>query len=378
MGNKTLIIIGASARAAACSAYRAGYAPYWLDRFGDTDLCERFPGRVARDYPHDLADLLRAAPDAPFMYTGALENYPELLQTLGRQRPLLGNPGPVCRRARDPSRLSRALQQRGLPCPETRPGGREQTVPAPDGRRTRTAAARKQWLLKPLHGGGGMGIRRYAGEATAASHYLQEYLDGESYAAVFLAGRGYCQLLGVTLQLVGAPTFCAAPFSYCGSIGPLAQSEPEARQWRHIGETLSRALGLRGLFGVDAIKRQDGIYPVELNPRYTASVEVIELALGCRAVRLHCDTCNDRSPKPVRPRAQRVFGKAIVFAPRDLSFRPGIDAGCASADLPASGARIRQGQPIQTLLVSGTEVEAVNRQLEQAAGRVLAKLCRDP
>ena len=61
-------------------------------------------------------------------------------------------------------------------------------------------------------------------------------------------------------------------------------SDAEAGQWRRIGEVISGEFGLRGLFGVDAIKRQDSIYPVEANPRYTASVEVLELALGYRAV----------------------------------------------------------------------------------------------
>ena len=36
--------------------------------------------------------------------------------------------------------------------------------------------------------------------------------------------------------------------------------------------------GLRGVFGIDAIVRNGVPWPVEVNPRYTASVEVIEIA----------------------------------------------------------------------------------------------------
>ena len=361
MPDNSLIIIGASARAAACAAQRAGYAPYWLDRFGDTDLRARFPGQVASNYPRDLPTLLRTAPAAPFIYTGALEHHPDILQALSEQRPLLGNASAVCRQTQDPFRLYRTLREHALPCPEARIEAPEQTAPT----------AREPWLVKPLRGGGGMGIRRYAGEALAEGHYLQQYLPGESYAAVFLAGAGYCRLLGVTLQLVGAPAFCAEPFSYCGSIGPLAQDDADTEQWRQIGAALSRALGLQGLFGVDAIKRQGRIYPVELNPRYTASVEVLELALGHHLLQQHCDACNGKPAPPPQGRAQGMFGKAIVFAPDDLSFRPRTVPGCIGADLPAPDTRIKRGQPVQTLLTSGTAVNAIKRRLEQAAGRIL-------
>ena len=71
MSNKSLIIVGASARAAAASAQRAGFAPYWLDQFGDTDLRQRFPGQVISPYPGQAVKLIDQAPEAPFIYTGA-------------------------------------------------------------------------------------------------------------------------------------------------------------------------------------------------------------------------------------------------------------------------------------------------------------------
>ena len=40
-----LVIIGASARAAAFSAHRAGMRPWCVDLFGDADLARRFPVR---------------------------------------------------------------------------------------------------------------------------------------------------------------------------------------------------------------------------------------------------------------------------------------------------------------------------------------------
>jgi len=54
-----------------------------------------------------------------------------------------------------------------------------------------------------------------------------------------------------------------------------------------LGDALVSGFGLRGLFGVDCVLRDGVPYPVEINPRYTASVEVVEHALGIATMGLH-------------------------------------------------------------------------------------------
>ena len=254
MNGKPLIVIGVSARAAAFSAHRAGYAPYWIDHFGDEDLREQFSGQAAPDYPDGLVECLRQAPDAPFMFTGALENHPGVLEQLARLRPLLGNASHSCLQARDPAVLGAAWCRNNIPGPEMLAAGAK---PPPD----------RNWLAKPVRGAGGMGIRPYDGEPVGVDCYLQERIPGPVFSAVFIGARQRCRLLGVTRQLVGLPEFHAGPFSYCGSIGPMALSASERTQWQALGAVLSREFALTGLFGVDAVKHGDGLCPVEVNPQ---------------------------------------------------------------------------------------------------------------
>ena len=354
MNDKPLIIVGASARAAAFSAHRAGYTPYWLDQFGDEDLRQRFPGSVIADYPKAAVELIAGAPEAPFLFTGAMENHPGVLEQLCAQRELLGNPGPACLRVRDPALLYEALRRNNIACPEFRHNGS-------------AAEPRHDWLLKPLRSAGGIGTRRYEGQPVDKRHYLQEYIRGDSFSAVFVGSQGHSRLLGVTRQLVGMPGFHAGEFSYCGSMGPLELSDAEAGQWRRIGEVISGEFGLRGLFGVDAIRRQDSIYPVEANPRNTASVEVLELALGYRAVKFHCDACYSRLPDIEERVAGHLVGKAILFAPVDIIFTGCVEDGFSIADIPAQGTAIRQGQPILTVMVTGSSMSSINKNLKRAA-----------
>ena len=368
MGNKPLIIVGASARAAAFSAHRAGYAPYWLDQFGDEDLRRRFPGSVIADYPKASVELIASAPDAPFLFTGAMENHPGVLERLCAQRELLGNPKPACLRVRDPFLLYQTLHRNNIACPEFRMVARGRT-PAYNMRAhvSNPSPHLDGWLLKPLRSAGGIGTRRYEGQPVDSRHYLQEYIRGESLSAVFVGSQGHCRLLGVTRQLVGLPGFHAGAFSYCGSIGPLQLSDAETGQWRRIGEVISGEFGLKGLFGVDAIKRRDRIYPVEVNPRYTASVEVLELALGCRAIELHCDACNRRLPGTREQAAGDPVGKAILFAPADFVFTGCVADGFTIADIPAQGTEIKQGHPVLTVMTTGGSISTIGQSLKRAA-----------
>src|SRR5687767_11650245 len=95
-----LIILGASARAAAQSAARGGFAPYAADLFADEDLRACCPAVQVSDYPAGLEAAAREFPPGPWMYTGGLENHPALVDRIATQRPLWGNSGTVIRAVR--------------------------------------------------------------------------------------------------------------------------------------------------------------------------------------------------------------------------------------------------------------------------------------
>ena len=50
---------------------------------------------------------------------------------------------------------------------------------------------------------------------------------------------------------------------------------------------LAKRFSLAGLFGVDAIVNDEGVWTVEINPRYTASMELVEPSLDASLVDLH-------------------------------------------------------------------------------------------
>src|SRR5215213_4454745 len=97
----SLIVMGASVRALAFSARRAGFQPWAIDLFADRDLAAICPTVKIQRYPEDFAAALAEAPEARWMYTGGLENYPRLIDEMAKIRPLVGNGGAVVRAARE-------------------------------------------------------------------------------------------------------------------------------------------------------------------------------------------------------------------------------------------------------------------------------------
>jgi len=374
--DEALILIGASVRAAAFSALRAGLTPWCADLFGDLDLKQRCPCEVIppSHYPDGFLDILKRAPAGPVVYTGALENARPLLTRLGKKRTIWGNTSHALVETRTPSRVVYNLRRRYHPAPDLHPA----TSTPPPGR----------WLLKPIAGAAGAGIRFWDGHPLPRSRgrrfYLQQFIEGESGSGVFLGeGSRGAQLLGVTRQLVGETWLHAAPFRYCGSIGPWPLSECDGQTLINAGTALARAAGLRGLFGIDFVLGDGVSWPVEVNPRYTASIEVLEHATNLRAMALHRDafTLSELPAVDLAPssRTRPVVGKAIYYAPRTLTVpddgpwtetlrRPPPLKGLPDfADIPAPGQVIKAGRPVLTFFARALNAAACRDQLRRTA-----------
>jgi predicted ATP-grasp superfamily ATP-dependent carboligase len=369
MDGPAIVIVGASVRAAAFAALRAGLRPWAFDLFADRDLCAACRARTVpyRSYPARLSRLVCQALPGPWLYTGGLENHPDIVGDIARERPLWGNDANVLRAVRDPFLLADALHAAGIPVPAVR--------------RSDETPERGRWLAKPIVGAGGAGIRfvRRPSVSGRRRTYFQEFIDGPAQSAVFVAGGDGCKLLGVTRQLVGAPWVHASAFRYCGSIGPLALTKNAAAAWQRLGAVVTEFAGLRGLFGVDAIIRDGVPWPVEVNPRFTASVEVLEYATGLRSLALHRRVFDPAAPVgPIRFRPGAV-GKAVYYAARqvvvpeggpwedELRERPLFVKAPRFADIPAAGQRIAAGRPILTMFSAGQTIEECEMQLRETA-----------
>lgn len=393
-----VIILGASARAAAFSAFAAGYSPVCADLFADTDLLAIARCTAVRDYPRGLLDVARQLPPGPWLYTGGLENYPLLVNQIARDRPLYGNGGDVLKRVREPFRWQQDLKEFGLSLPDVR-------------RSAKTLPQDGSWLRKPIRGSGGTHITTWTEEVacaisrsgdgqhvaddlnTAPHFFFQERKPGIPSAAVFVAAAGRAVLLGATRQITGADWTGASEFCYAGSIGPLSIPQDHRVRLEAAGNRIAERFQMTGLFGIDYLDAGDELWLIEINPRYPASAEVLERATDTRTratetratgtslVATHVAACTrqvlpDRSSF-VGQAENAICGKAIVFAEQDVIISPAFTDWATSlnaesnryavADVPAAGTLIPTGNPIATVLADDTTHRDVEASLQQRA-----------
>jgi predicted ATP-grasp superfamily ATP-dependent carboligase len=367
---RRLVVAGVTTRALARSAARAGWDVTAVDAFGDLDLLA-----VARVIalrrgeqgfdPAAAAAAARGVPAEAAMYTANFENHPAAVAALAAGRRLLGNPRPVLERVRDPIALMRVLRQAGFPTPITRAG-----PPRPDG------AGPRRWLLKPRRSGGGHGTSAWRrGEAVHRHQYLQERIAGAPGSVVFLADGRRAAVLALSRQLVGQRAFGAHRFRYSGSLmgGGVFDAEPAVLdRARAMAEVVAREFGLVGLNGIDFIARAGVPWPIEVNPRYSASMELLERGPGDSLFRLHLDACNGVLPPSRGNPAPGVLGKAVVFARRDVTTgdtRAWL-GDPAIADVPHGEERIGRGRPICTVFAAEGDAEECLRALEARAAAI--------
>jgi predicted ATP-grasp superfamily ATP-dependent carboligase len=234
------------------------------------------------------------------------------------------------------------------------------------------------WLLKPVRGGGGHGIRRWTGEPLDEGHFLQGLVPGQPASAAFVADGRRCVVLGLTEQLIGRRELGAQGFAWCGNILPLAlPSESQLAvlqrvEW--IATQLTWEFELRGVNGMDLVISDDlTIHLVEVNPRYTASMELVEHVHGLNIFSLHLDSLAGRLPewRLADSAVGAWHGKGIVYARQDVTI-PDTDGWLDGnrRDIPFEGDRIEAGHPICTVLAEGPERAACWKRLVDSAESV--------
>jgi len=370
---RRVIVAGVSTRAAAESAARAGYDVTSFDAYGDLD---QHPSVRVVSLPRDVgvpftaraaARASRSVDADAVAYLSTFENHPHAVRSLAAGRVLWGNPPEVLRRVRDPFLLADALKRRGFSTPAIWNLG-----PAPG------------LLLKPIRSGGGRGVRRWTGRARIPrGYYLQELIPGTPASIVFVAAGGRAVPLGISRQLTGEPAFGASGYRYCGNIlAPSGDNEidPISNIACGLAQSAAEEFQLVGVNGIDFIVRDGQAYAIEVNPRWSSSMELVELAYGLSVFELHAAACA-RGELPTFDLAsarhvRRVHGKAIVFArehsivgdTRSWPIDPTV------RDVPHPGEHIARGQPICTVFAVGDDVRQCEAALAARAARVDAEI----
>jgi predicted ATP-grasp superfamily ATP-dependent carboligase len=437
----TLVVVGESCRALARSCRAAGWDVSAIDRYGDRDLlavCQRFHSwpTVAVDPAPPLGPLWPAMcelPAGPILPAGGMEQSHRAPRQLPPGCTYCGPQGEQLDRLRDVRQWRRWAKQSGLHFPNTQfcytdKLGHARDWPA-------------GWLIKRSDSGGGLGVRSVVelvrntasdipGSACAPTwaaatyHYYQQRLPGPTIGVVLASSASGSGVLGASLAVESHQWPGPRQFIYRGSCGPIELPQHLLVRLRRLAELVAEHTGIRGVWGVDLARGRQGDWCLlEINPRWSASMEIIELASGDNLAAVHLDAwgwpaptqpahdrpattqtadqspaCNRRDalgspqlelPREAQPGSPVRLLKLVIYCRRtfqvtqqqsDALFAHRLPeptsaeavhlisqsaAGWRLADIPKAGDYVPRGAPLMTLLVWGPR-----KQLWQIAHRV--------
>lgn len=260
-------LLGASIRAAACGLKESGHLSIGIDRFADRDTATVLGSRClqARDWRHARSLVMQSARSPRlrsrrsqrnafyWLISGGLDLEPNLLESLtwsGNR--LLGCDLEGIALAKSLDRWTDELR--------------------PD------YAYLPDWCAQ-LRASGAW-FRKENWPASQHPRIWQQRIDGQLRSAVFLATCGECRLLGITDLYVTGPSndsdaASMGPWWYLGNTLTDQCDGKESAELTILGEWFAKQRGVQGVFGIDYVVNQH-VWPIEINPRPTASLEVIQ------------------------------------------------------------------------------------------------------
>jgi predicted ATP-grasp superfamily ATP-dependent carboligase len=326
---------------------------YAVDHFCDQDLawctedCLTF-GELD-ELPDTIAELAARHPvDALVVTSGA--------EAIGTTIPLCGTPPAKVERFLDKLEIQRFFEGLEVPVPPL--AGSDQ-FPA---------------MVKPRRGAGGWrnavvktaeDLRRWE-EAWPDVPYVAQYLvDGIPSSVSCVADGRRARAVAVNRQILRGNGESAHGFA--GSVTPFAH--PLAAEMVAIAERIAAASGCVGSVGVDFMAGEKP-WAIEINPRFQATVDTVEMATGESVFSLHMDACRGVIPE-ARPQAKAVAVRRILFAERDMRLDADLSALAPRiADIPWPGTEFEEGHAVVSVFGCGRTESAAFESLEQNAATV--------
>jgi predicted ATP-grasp superfamily ATP-dependent carboligase len=376
-----ILIVASSGRMLALAAKNAGLKPLVIDLFADLDTqgyAEDFR-QVASLAEPDLIPAVDYFAEryavTHVIYGCGFEAYPESLRYLDSRLTVLGNDPDTFARQHDKQAFFSTLDALNIPCPEV-------VFSAPD--------YADGWLLKPMQGQGGIGIKRYhADDRIEKPDYWQKFQAGTQHSALFLADGQRVQVIGFNSQW-SVRLSETQEFVFSGVINSCKLSVEHKALITGWLKQMVPAFGLKGLNSLDFIHADGCSYVLEINPRPSASMQLydedllgrhIQSCVGAQSVGrnsvAYCAAWQyyHSAQYAIKP-LLRPTGYQIVYAERDLIIPDRFEWPVWCMDLPKSGNMCRAGQPLCSIIAHQKDSRSVAQQLLTKQQLILSKLER--
>ncbi len=187
-----------------------------------------------------------------------------------------------------------------------------------------------------MKSGGGHGVvLADRGGAVPEGSVYQEYISGKPCSFSFVTDGSDCVVLGITEQLIVTRSYTGRKFGYAGNLFPLETGNQKKllETVTGIAHWLTTNYRLTGLNGVDFILHGEDCWVIEVNPRYSASMELFERAYEVSMIKLHVLACSggwqevkkvvERLPEELTLcQQEHIWIKKVIYTRRRRTVQP--------------------------------------------------------
>ena len=339
-----VLILAQSGRFLAQAAKQAGYPVWVADCFGDTDTLAYASRWLAIPAISELSEQallttlgqLTKGQTCQLVCGSGVEKFHSILARLPKHIRLVGNDPTTIAKIKSPTLFFETLKLLKIKHPKSQLKCPRDTT---------------NWLMKADFGFGGSHIQTANTEKHRPGYYYQQYEIGQSISALFIANGTKAKLVSLNEQhLSGDAT---TPFLLKGLSAPCPLSDQNILIVKMIIDQLSFAFGLVGFNSIDFIvNRKDQIFLLEVNPRPSASMEL--LAKQEQLFQLHLHACQGQLPDNISL-GDNLSSLLYHFASADIVIPANMSWPKSCHDLPADGTEIKQSCPIFTSVLNRNE-----------------------
>jgi predicted ATP-grasp superfamily ATP-dependent carboligase len=356
-----ILVAGFATRHVVGSAYAAGFEVCAIDHFCDQDLTwytkEHQTFEELAELPDLIADLCSRHTIDCIVTTSGAEDI-----DIGRN--VCGTPRSVAARFCTKSSIQQFFEEYEFPVPPLLPEGEYPAFIKPDtgagGWRNTLAATQddeaawtESWPDTPY-------IRQMPVEGIPCS--VSCIADGTSARALSLnrqfnrGGKGERR------------------FGFAGASTPFQPKERE--RILGLAEEIAAKSGCIGSLGIDFILTDDDINTIEINPRFQATLDIVEMSTGVNIFEMHRNATHGIIPA-FRPTPKMTVARSIIFAEHDCvvkddlkSLHPDI------ADIPWPGTEIEEGNAVLSVYGRGANEDEMLAALDKTITRVYRYMSR--
>jgi len=340
-----ILIVATSGRLLAQLVKKSGFTALVIDCFADLDTQSSAKQVVAvkslglLEVKEALGVLKKKFIIEQVIYGSGLEKQQKTLQFLDQNFTVLGNSFSVFSAIQNKQSFFSKLKQHSILYPEV-------SFQAP--------IDNTNYLVKPLAGEGGIGIKRYiAGTDDYSDCYWQKYHQGIAKSVLFVANGTEYKIIGFHKQYV--TKIANNEFVFSGVINQLEKNHELINVITGILERLVTEFSLKGINSLDFIENAGKFHVLEINARPSASLNLYNSEL----ISIHINSClsNSRVNNISPLKDYRAY--KIIFSEVILTINKAVEWPGWIVDRPQVGSIINTGEPICSIIAGGKNEQQV-------------------